>query len=135
MDAAFESLIGVIGTDGDARLEGGSAELVSRIQAIHPECFGWALHCCDNQRQDAEDVLQDVYVGVLDRGLQFQGLSSLKTWLFGVIRQKAMARRRKERLRALLGIRNVARIDTPAPAPDSDATALAGDERSATRKA
>jgi RNA polymerase sigma factor (sigma-70 family) len=135
MAATLGSLIGVNVTDGDERLGVGNAELVTRIQAIHPECFGWALHCCDNRRQDAEDVLQDVYVGVLEHGLKFEGLSSLKTWAFGVIRQKALARHRKERLRELLGIRNVARIDAPSPAPEADASAIAGDQREATRRA
>ncbi|MGH7678353.1 MAG: RNA polymerase sigma factor, partial [Gemmatimonadaceae bacterium] len=86
-------------------------------------------------REDAEDVLQDVYVGVLGNGVRFNGRSTLKTWLFGVIRQKARSRLRRERLRQLLGIRHVARIDIPAPAARPDDDALAAELRARTRLA
>jgi RNA polymerase sigma factor (sigma-70 family) len=135
MAARLDALIPVISTGGDARVEVGPKELTSRIEALHPQCFGWALACCDQQREDAEDVLQDVYVGVLENGLRFEGLSSLKTWLFGVIRQKARSRRRRERLREFLGIRHVARIDTPMPATLPDASAEAADRREITKRA
>jgi RNA polymerase sigma factor (sigma-70 family) len=107
------------------------AELVTRIAALHPQCFAWALVCCEHRREDAEDVLQDVYVSALDNGLRFDGRSTLKTWLFGVIRHKARARRRRERLRALLGVRHVNRIDAPIPSalPDDDAIAVERRER------
>ena len=116
-------------------MEQGNAELATQIQALHPQCFGWALVCCGNSREDAEDVLQDVYVGVLGNGVRFNGRSTLKTWLFGVIRQKARSRLRRERLRQLLGIRHVARIDTPAPAARPDDDALAAERRERTRMA
>ena len=116
-------------------MEEGNAELATRIEALHPQCFGWALTCCGNSREDAEDVLQDVYVGVLENGVRFNGRSTLKTWLFGVIRQKARARLRRERLRQFLGIRHVARIDTPAPTSLPDADALASERRERTRTA
>src|ERR1051325_6280430 len=117
----------------DALMPVADADLTSRIQAMHLECFGWAVACCGN-REDAEDLLQDVYVGVLDNGLRFRGDSTLKTWLFGVIRQKARSRLRRERLRELLGVRHVARIDTPTPAtlPDDDALATERRERTST---
>lgn len=135
MAAPLDALMPAIGIDGDARLEVGPIELTTRIQALHPQCFGWALACCDNRRDDAEDVLQDVYAGVLDQRLRFEGLSSLKTWLFGVIRQKARSRLRRERLRELLGIRHVARIDTPTPASLPDDDAVAAERRDMTRRA
>jgi RNA polymerase sigma factor (sigma-70 family) len=121
--------------DGDERVEVGPTELTTRIQALHPQCYGWALACCDNRREDAEDVLQDVYVGALENGLRFNGTSTLKTWLFGVIRQKARASLRQERLREFLGMRNAARIDIPTASPSPDASAVAADEREATRRA
>ena len=111
------------------------AELATQISALHPQCFGWALACCDNRREDAEDVLQDVYVGVLENGLRFNGRSTLKTWLFGVIRHKARSRHRRERLRALLGIRHANRVDVPAPASNPDEGAIARDRRERTRLA
>jgi RNA polymerase sigma-70 factor (ECF subfamily) len=87
------------------------------------------MACCGRRREDAEDVLHDVYLGVLDNGLRFDGRSTLKTWLFGVIRRTARARQRRIRLRELLGANNGMRIDIPA-APRSPADqAIASDDR------
>lgn len=80
-------------------------ELGEELSALHAESFAWALSCCDRDPQDAEDVLHAVYVKVLSGQAKFEGRSSLKTWLFGVIRNTARARRRTfaRRLRLLSG--------------------------------
>jgi RNA polymerase sigma factor (sigma-70 family) len=133
MATAVAALIAVHGTSGDARVD--NAELATQLQALHPQCFGWALACCGNRREDAEDVLQDVYVGVLENGLRFNGRSTLRTWLFGVIRHKARARHRRDRVRALLGVTHASRIEGPAEAPSPDEGALASERRARTRRA
>ena len=135
MAATLDALIAAHGTSGGARVKVGPTELATLMQALHPQCFGWAMTCCDNRREDAEDVLGDVYVGVLDNSLRFDGLSTPKTWLFGVIRRKARARLRQERLREFLGIRHVARIDSPIAAPLPDEDAVTADRRDSTRRA
>jgi RNA polymerase sigma factor (sigma-70 family) len=135
MDAALDALIARHAPSGGAQVEQGNAELATQIHALHPQCFGWAMACCAFQREDAEDLLQDVYVGVLDNGLRFNGNSTLKTWLFGVIRQKARSRHRRERLRKLLGLRHADRIDRPSPAPSPEETAIASNGRDLTRHA
>jgi RNA polymerase sigma factor (sigma-70 family) len=111
------------------------AELATQLEALHPDCFGWALACCARRHEDAEDVLQDVYLRVLGGQATFDGRSTLKTWLFGVIRQTARARERRERLRALLGLRNAARIDGPTPFTLPDDDAVASDRRNRMRSA
>lgn len=93
------------------------------------------MSCCGYRREDAEDVVQDVYLGVLDNGLRFNGQSSLRTWLFGVIRHKARARLRRDRLRALLGVTHTARIDTPAPPPSPDDHTITSERRETMRRA
>lgn len=133
MSTTLDALIAIHGMSGDARVD--HAELATQLEALHPQCFGWALACCRNCREDAEDVLQDVYMGVLDNGLRFNGRSSLRTWIFGVIRHKARARLRRDRLHALLGVTHVSRIDTPAPAPSPDESALASERSRRTRLA
>jgi RNA polymerase sigma-70 factor (ECF subfamily) len=132
MAITLDTLIPIHSTSGDARVD--HAELATQLQALHPQCFGWALACCGHRREDAEDVLQDVYMGVLDNGLRFNGHSTLRTWLFGVIRHKAHARLRRDRLRALLGVTHASRIDIPAPAPSPDERALASERRDRTRR-
>lgn len=113
------------------------AELAAQLEALHPQCLGWAMACCDNRREDAEDVLHDTYVGVLDNGLRFNGASSFRTWLFGIIRNKARARDRRERLRAWIGggITNAARVESPEPAALPDDDAIAAERRAHTRRA
>ena len=110
------------------------ADLAAQLEGLHPQCVRWALACCGN-REDAEDVLHDTYVGVLDNRLRFNGASSFRTWIFGVIRHKARALARRERLRAWLGIVNAARVDGPAAEPLPDADAIAADRRVRTRRA
>lgn len=70
------------------------ADWVATLEALHPCSFAWALLCCGRNRDDAEDVLQDVYLKILEGRARFEGRSTLKTWLFAVIRRTAAAHRR-----------------------------------------
>jgi RNA polymerase sigma-70 factor (ECF subfamily) len=72
------------------------------LERLHPMSFAWALHCCRQRREEAQDVLQDVYLRVLDGRAQFAGQSSVKTWLFAVIRRTASDHNRRHWLRAEL---------------------------------
>ncbi|MEP6730977.1 MAG: RNA polymerase sigma factor [bacterium] len=110
------------------------ADLARELEALHPHSFGWAKACCD-RREEAEDVLHDVYVKVLNGEARFDGRSTLKTWLFGVIRRTAFARRRRDRLHALLGAREVTRIDRPAAASSPVDDAIDVDRRARARRA
>lgn len=134
MAGTVDALIPERGLKGGTRVDHRADDLTAQLEALHPQCFGWAMSCCGNKREDAEDVLQDTYVSVLG-GPQFNGASSLRTWLFGIIRHKARARGRREWLRALLGVRDSGRIDRPAPAPAPDDEAVAADRREHTRRA
>lgn len=82
-----------------------AADLKRRIEELHPASFAWALSCCGGDRQEAEEVLQAVYLQVLDGRARFGAQSTLKTWLFGVIRHCAAGRARRRRLRAALLLR------------------------------
>ena len=70
------------------------------LAAIHAESFSWALACCHRDRFLAEEVLHVAYVKVLDGSARFDGRSSLKTFLFGVIRKTALEQRRARWLSA-----------------------------------
>lgn len=70
------------------------------IEALHAASFAWARACAADPR-DAEDVLQTVYEKLLSGRARFEGRSSLKTWLFGVIRWTALEHRRRAWMRAL----------------------------------
>ena len=133
MASGLGALIPQHSTGGDVRSVD-NAEL-TQLAALHAQSFAWALLCCDRRREDAEDLLHDVYVGVLENGLRFDGQSTLKTWLFGVIRNKARARIRRDRVRALLGLRHASRIATPLPGTTADEDVIASDRRERTRRA
>src|SRR5439155_22485346 len=90
-------------------------ELRRQLERSHADAFGWALACCRRKREDAEDVLHTVYLGVLDGRLRFDRRSSRRTWLFGVIRRTASAQRRIAWLRWGLLARNGARLLPPDP--------------------
>ena len=77
-------------------------ELRRQLERAHADCFGWAMACCGRDRDDAEEVLQTVYLTVLDGRARYDGRSSFRTWLFGVIRRTAASERRKAWLRGLL---------------------------------
>jgi RNA polymerase sigma-70 factor (ECF subfamily) len=81
------------------------AELERELERLHAGSFGWALGCCGRNREEAEEVLQTVYLKVLDGRAKFDGRSSLKTWLFAVIRRTAMAERRTRWIRGLALLR------------------------------
>lgn len=70
------------------------AELRSQLEEHHPAAYGWALHCCARNTGDAEDVLQTAYLKILSGKARFNGHSSFRTWLFGVIRHTAADQRR-----------------------------------------
>lgn len=80
-------------------------ELKDLLEQHHASSFGWALGCCGRNPADAEDVLQIVYLKVLDGKARFSGTSSFKTWLFAVIRKTASDQRRRSVLRALTTLR------------------------------
>lgn len=80
----------------DRETEQRVADLALRreLLALHARSFAWTMCCCGYQRQEAEDVLQTVYLKIAEGKARFGGRSSLKTWLFAVIRNTAAQQRR-----------------------------------------
>ena len=77
------------------------AELKAELETLHSASFGWALNCCRRDRAEAEEVLQTVYLKILEGKACFRGEASLKTWLFAVIRKTAIGEHRRNVLRRL----------------------------------
>jgi len=98
-------------------------DLVREVEAMHAASFGWALACCGRRHDDASEVLQQAYCRVLSGQARFDGRSTLRTWLFGVIRVCARERSRWWRLD---------RLFETSPEPASGA--VAADERLAVRQ-
>ena len=82
--------------------EPAAQQVVAALRVHHDACFAWSLSCCAGIRADAEDVLQEAFVRVLDGRARFAGRSSVRTWLFGVIRRCALEQRRRATVRRVL---------------------------------
>jgi len=72
-----------------------------QLEHHHKDCYGWALHCCNHDKEMAYDVVQTAYLKILERQKTFGGKSAFKTWAFAIIRNTAfdeLQRRKKETL-------------------------------------
>lgn len=85
-------------------------ELRAMLEETHADAYAWALSCCRSHPDDAEEVLQTVYLSVLDGRARFDGRSSFKTWLFGVIRLTEASMHRRAWVRDLLLAREAGRV-------------------------
>lgn len=90
------------------------SELKAELETLHQASFGWALSCCRHDRAEAEEVLQTVYLKILQGKAVYRGESKLQTWLFAVIRKTAITERRKHVLRTLISSRR----DEPCSQPE-----------------
>jgi RNA polymerase sigma-70 factor (ECF subfamily) len=98
-------------------------DLRAQLEQHHSSSFGWAMGCCRRDASEAEDVLHNVYVKVLEGKARFNGDSSFKTWLFAVIRKTASDQRRRNLLRGMIVTRAAERsVSRPGPErPDESA--------------
>lgn len=97
------------------------------LERLHDQSFSWALTCVHGRRSEAEDVLQMTYLAILEGRARFGGASSLRTWLFAVIRNHARSRWR----RAAQSLRAIARLASLASSDESiaDGDTLAAYQR------
>ncbi len=77
------------------------SELRAQLEQLHADSYGWALSCCSRDGIEAADVLQTVYVKVLEGKARYEGRSAFKTWLFSVISRTAADERRRHWFRRL----------------------------------
>jgi len=66
------------------------------LEKHHREGYVWALNCCSQNPVVAEDVLQRVYLKILDGAARFRPEASFKTWFFTLIRNTAADHWRQE---------------------------------------
>src|SRR5256885_15762298 len=89
-------------TDADlvALLRAGDEEAISRlVEQWSPTMFRLARSFVDSA-QSAEDVVQEAWLGMLSGLARFEGRSSLRTWTFTILVNRARtrgARRSEER--------------------------------------
>ncbi len=110
-------------------------ELRAVLEQHHASSFGWAMACCRRNPAEAEDVLQIVYLKVLEGRARFNGMASFKTWLFAVIRKTALDQHRKNLLRALTTLRAAERVTSADRAQYPDESAYRAEIQSMFRRA
>jgi len=117
-DRDLPSLIDRVRAGKPAALDGLVARVEMRVRI-------WAARMIDDP-DAAEDVAQEVLIGLERRVKRFDGRSRFSTWLFAVTRNVALSeRRREERRAALLRAHAVLDVELDAPAADEDTRALA----------
>ena len=95
------------GDDGDlpSLVEGvrsGRPAAVERLVArVQDRVRGWAARFTDDE-DAADDVAQEVLIGLERRVSRFSGASRFSTWLFAVTRNVALSQRSRDRRRAML---------------------------------
>ncbi len=60
------------------------------ISQQHEASYRWACHCCHGDPELAKDVLQMVYMKILEGKAKYNQQSQIKTWLFSIIRFTAI---------------------------------------------
>jgi RNA polymerase sigma-70 factor (ECF subfamily) len=101
--------------------------LHDRLRAHHRESWSWSLACCRGDVARAEEALQVTYQKTLDGRARYDGRSSFKTWLFGVIRLTALDQRRRDWRHWL----RLAPLSEAEGRPDGGVADTRGDERCA----
>ena len=66
------------------------SQLDSFLQSHHREAYLWARQCCGFDGELAKDVIQQVYLKVLEGKARMKTADHPKTWLFSVIRFTAI---------------------------------------------
>jgi RNA polymerase sigma-70 factor, ECF subfamily len=66
------------------------------IDELSPALFRFALRFV-RRREEAEDLVQETWLSALRGARSFEGRSSLRTWLNGILRRRAADHYRKER--------------------------------------
>lgn len=78
-----------------ARIQAGDKEACARcIDHFAPRIYGIALRLMENEA-DAEDVVQETFIAALKNIDDFEGRSSLGTWLYRIAYNTAMMKLRK----------------------------------------
>jgi RNA polymerase sigma-70 factor, ECF subfamily len=98
------------------RVRQGDDAAFGRVVDIHgPRLYLLALSMLGN-RHDAEDVVQDTFIGAFGGLGGFQGRASLKTWLTRILVNKVVKLRRRGRLRKTSQIDDAGEPASEAPA-------------------
>ena len=117
------------GSELESLKRGDEATFVSLIQRYHGPMLRLAMAYI-RDHHIAEDVVQEAWMTAIRSLDRFEGRSSLKTWIFGIVINLARARRRKEsRLLTFTALLRREDPDRREPTVDPSRFTAAGDWR------
>lgn len=114
-------------------VERDDAALWAQVEGLHLESFGWARSCCRQDAEEAENVLQAVYLKIFEGKAVCDDRATFRTWLFAVIRNTAAEGRRRRFFRRLAVARQQETEPAPAPPQSPERAAYLGEIRTAFR--
>jgi RNA polymerase sigma-70 factor (ECF subfamily) len=97
---------------------GDRAALEQLLARVAPSIHRFGLRMCKNP-SDAEDVLQDTLIAVASHLGEFEGRSSLSSWVFALTRSACAHRRRGLKNKPLMSDDAVAEQPDVAPTPEA----------------
>ncbi|WP_158856359.1 RNA polymerase sigma factor [Lunatibacter salilacus] len=71
------------------------SHLENLLKEHHQAAYHWSRQCCSFDEDLAKDVLQQVYLKILEGKASYKEKSQIKTWLFSVIRFTAAEWKKK----------------------------------------
>ena len=89
---------------------GNAAAFTELVVELHPRVFRWALTFA-NDADDADEIAQETFVNVHRKLDQYRGDSSVEGWVYGIMRNIALQRRRTTKRRAWLSDASLPGID------------------------
>ena len=104
-----------------ARARSGDREALEGVlAAIAPSVHRFGLRMCKNVH-DAEDVLQDTLINIATHLGEFEGRSSLSSWVFALTRSACTRKRRGLKNRPPVSDEQIAETPDQAPTPEARA--------------
>lgn len=91
-----------------AGLRRGDNEAFEKLQRIYgARIFAIARSCLGQYQEEASDVVQEVWIKVFEKVSQFDGRSSLYTWMVTITRNLCLDRHRKFKVRKLNAMESI----------------------------
>lgn len=98
----------------DGRFE----EAFNNLVKVYSERLYWHLRQFTGSHDDADDLLQDVFIKVWQVLPEFRGESSLFTWLYRIATNEAISWLRKKKVRSSLDFDSLENVVSPHPEDD-----------------
>ncbi|MEM1407799.1 MAG: RNA polymerase sigma factor [Bacteroidota bacterium] len=74
------------------------------LEQHHNDAYLWARQCCNFDDEGAKDVLQMVYLKILEGKAKYNEKSGVKTWVFSVIRNTAIDHQKSGKIMSSLSV-------------------------------